>query len=155
MKALSVRAPWWWMILEAGKRTENRDWQSPPRAMIGETFLLHASAWWSTPQVHEAFLYAKEMAREEDWARVQAMPKPLTLAPMKADGGKIVGRARLANVVRNGPMPTDGWAVSNALGFILADVERIAEPIPFKGALGFFEVPDAILEGATWERCAP
>lgn len=36
----------------------------------------------------------------------------------------------------------DPWAIPGCLGLILADVEPLAEPVPFKGALGFFDVPD-------------
>ena len=42
MKALSVRAPWWWAILH-GKPVENRDWQTNYRGEV----LLHASKWWN------------------------------------------------------------------------------------------------------------
>ena len=38
MKALSVRAPWWWAILH-GKPVENRDWHTNFRGVV----LLHAS----------------------------------------------------------------------------------------------------------------
>ena len=39
MKALSVRAPWWWFILNCGKDVENRTWKTDFRGRI----LLHAS----------------------------------------------------------------------------------------------------------------
>jgi hypothetical protein len=39
----------------------------------------------------------------------------------------------------------DPWAIPGQLGFILDDVEPLAQPIPFKGKLGFFEVPDSVL----------
>ncbi len=39
----------------------------------------------------------------------------------------------------------DPWAVPGVLGLILADVVPLAAPVPFKGALGFFEAPDGIL----------
>lgn len=39
MKALSIKQPWAWMILHAGKDIENRDWPTGYRG----TFLIHAS----------------------------------------------------------------------------------------------------------------
>jgi hypothetical protein len=43
------------------------------------------------------------------------------------------------------------WAVPGAMGLLLGEVEIIGTPIPFKGALGFFDVPDSVLAGATWK----
>jgi hypothetical protein len=101
-------------------------------------------------------------------------PSDLTL-------GAIVGRARLASVVltvsgghRVEPNPSpigltcalcgaivqeppracpkaDPWAEPGKFGLILADIERIASPIPLRGGRGFFEVDDGILSGATFE----
>lgn len=34
MKALSVRAPWWWFILHAAKDIENRDWSTRFRGTV-------------------------------------------------------------------------------------------------------------------------
>jgi hypothetical protein len=39
MKALSIRQPWAWLILNAGKDIENRDWPTHFRGR----FLIHAS----------------------------------------------------------------------------------------------------------------
>ena len=152
MRALSIRAPWWWFILHAGKRIENRDWKAAPAFMVGHTFLLHSSAWWNMEEFGEDWESGKAMASAEAWERVRSMPGPLTPRQIKADNGKIVGRARLDRVERN-PHAFDGWRVPGALGLILVDVERIAEPVPLKGALGFFDVPDELLAGATWEPC--
>jgi len=44
MKALSVRAPWWWYIVRGYKDIENRDWYSGYRGEAG----IHASKWWNT-----------------------------------------------------------------------------------------------------------
>jgi hypothetical protein len=44
MRALSIRQPWAWCILHAGKDIENRDWQPcNPGLRFRGTFLLHAS----------------------------------------------------------------------------------------------------------------
>mgnify|MGYP006363525131 CR=1 FL=1 len=34
MKALSIRAPWWWAILYAGKDIENREWATRFRGPV-------------------------------------------------------------------------------------------------------------------------
>ena len=48
---------------------------------------------------------------------------------------------------------TDSPWYMGGFALVLAYVERLAVPVPFKGALGFFEVPEELLEGAAWERC--
>ena len=49
MKALSIRAPWWFCILHNGKDIENRDWSTRYRGPV----LIHASKWWSLRAVAE------------------------------------------------------------------------------------------------------
>ena len=39
MLALSIRQPWAWLILRAGKDVENRDWSTKVRGRV----LIHAS----------------------------------------------------------------------------------------------------------------
>ncbi len=52
-------------------------------------------------------------------------------------------------VLRRVPPPAcpkaDPWAIPGCVGLILADVEPLPAPAPFRGALGFFEVPDELL----------
>lgn len=145
MKAISIRQPWVWMILNAGKRRENRDWKAPPRFIIGETILIHASATFRNEDVYEDFLAAKEMASDEAWAEVQARFPEITLRMLKEQAGGLVARARVVDAVWNGDNPDDPWAVPGAVGIILADVVPLPALIPYKGALGFFDVPDSVL----------
>ena len=51
MKALSTRAPWWWCILYAGKRIENRGDTFPKR--YRGPVLIHASKWWSETKLRD------------------------------------------------------------------------------------------------------
>ena len=46
MKALSVRAPWWWAILN-GKPVENRDWYTSQRGRV----YIHASKFWKIDEI--------------------------------------------------------------------------------------------------------
>jgi hypothetical protein len=47
VKALSVRSPWRWFILHAGKDIENRDWPTKFRGIID----LNASKWWNEMEI--------------------------------------------------------------------------------------------------------
>jgi len=49
VKALSVRAPWWWAILHLGKDIENRDWSTNYRGKI----YLHAGKFWKDADIEE------------------------------------------------------------------------------------------------------
>lgn len=158
MKALSIRQPWTWAILHAGKSIENRDWKesspslSQARALVrsGERFLLHASA-------------AMTRKEQTDFNIAYAMIRPDTDAPgapvkhAMCFGG-IVGIARIVYIIRE-DISAEGYAhrasadVAAArnspwffgpVGLLLADVKQLPF-VPFKGALGFFDVPDDLV----------
>lgn len=163
MKALSIRQPWAWAILNADKRLENRDWAG---CAYRGAVLLHAS---KSVGTRDEFDDAVEtiLAIANPAAGAERIAFLRTLAAMQIGGrgyhhaeghwvpapelrrGGIVGRARIHSVIRGGSdLSADQrawWAGGFAL--VLADVE----PLPFvpcKGALGFFDVPDYALARA-------
>lgn len=134
MKCLSGRQPWWWAILHAGKRIENRRWNTHYRGPI----LLHAAKG-CTPREYREGLdwmfnsignnFAYHIPRLEEMQR-----------------GGIVGRARVVDVIPVGGLPATfappgidmRWHMPEQFGFVLEDVE----PLPFlpcNGALGLWE----------------
>lgn len=131
MKALSIRAPWWWFILHGGKSVENRDWPTRYRGPVW----IHASKWFRLDDVVENFDFARNIAVRQG----RELPS-VTLRDLRDRGGHIVGRARIVDCVSRSDSP---WFFGPH-GFVLADVEPLAEPIPCKGALGFFDVSEAM-----------
>ena len=144
MKALSGRQPWWWAILHAGKRIENRRWNTSYRGPI----LLHASKGCTVDEFEGACDSMMDVFGRGFAAQIpelSAMPR-----------GGIVGRARIVGCLPpdqyeaaqtgdvGGTMPHDidlRWWAEGQFGFVLADVE----PLPFvawPGSLGLFHVPD-------------
>lgn len=126
MKALSIRQPWAWFIVNGFKNVENRLWKTDFR---GE-FLIHASAGCTYQEYHDAYAFAEKAAN--------ILPRTFPNYPVFADlqRGGIVGKARLVNCVTESDSP---W-FTGPFGFVLADVQ----PLPFqpcKGMLKFFEVP--------------
>ena len=118
--ALSIRQPWAWLILYAGKDIENRDWPTKHRG----PFLIHAS---------------KGMTRDEYENGLNTLDEirpSLALPPFEdLPRGGIVGSVILADCVNDSDSP---WFFGD-FGFVLRD----ATPLPFrpyKGALGFFRV---------------
>ena len=124
MKALSIRQPWAWLIVNGHKDVENRTWSTRFR---GE-FLVHASKGMTATEYSDVcrFLHAD---RRLDHL-LDVLPRAVDL-----ERGGIVGSAHLVETDLYLQSP---WYMG-AVGFVLAN----AKPLPFrplKGALGFFEV---------------
>jgi len=131
MKALSIRPPWWWAILH-GKPVENRDWYTGVRGR----FALHASKFWKPGEIDDDWEDVLFMA-EKDKITV---PEP-RWQEVKDAGGCIVGSVEIYDCVREHP---SAFFVGK-YGFLLREPVAFEKPIPFKGALGFFEVPDSVI----------
>jgi hypothetical protein len=119
--ALSVRAPWWWFILHGGKDIENRDWPTKVRGRV----YIHASKWFSRMEVTDDYLFAWKIAPGSN---------PIGLSSMKDLGGHLVGSVEIVECTHASTSP---WFFGS-YGFVLRDPFILREPIPCKGALGFF-----------------
>ena len=123
---LSIRQPWAWAILHAGKDVENRDWTTRVRGRV----LVHASKGCTRDEWTDAAYSIARIANE------------LAVPELKAlDRGGIVGSIDIVNCVEDSASP---WFVGK-YGFVLAN----PRPLPFttcKGQLGFFECPPDALE---------
>lgn len=131
MKALSIKQPWAWAILHAGKDVENRDWPTLGRGRIA----LHASAGMTRSEYLE-FL--------EVYGRIVESGAVDVTVPDSADleRGAIIATFNLVGCVKYSPSP---WFFGK-YGFVLEDVTPLPEPIPCSGKLGFWEVPTGIVE---------
>jgi hypothetical protein len=139
MKALSIRQPWAWAIIHAGKDVENRDWSDrylgmrDARELVksGERFLIHAAAGMTIAEYEDALYTMKMISRQKPFPAGLKLPASCDLPR-----GGIVGSARLAEIVTHSPSP---W-FCGSVGLVLADVA--AESFrPMRGLLGFFRVP--------------
>lgn len=138
MKALSIRQPWAWAILHAGKDVENRSWSTPFR---GE-FLIHAAKGCGLSECAEALCTILDLypATYDKWPGRDAV-----------DRGGFVGKARVLDCRLNrADEPLSRWEEPGQFSFVLRDVQPIAF-IPYRHArdarLGFFDVPRAIYPG--------
>jgi hypothetical protein len=119
--ALSIRQPWTWAILYAGKRVENRTWATLFRGPI----FLHAGM-------------AVDWESLDDLAaEIRAVSEPRPAAVR----GALVATAQLVGCVRPESAPTGQrrW-VAGPWCFLLEDVKPLAEPIACGGRLGIFPV---------------
>lgn len=119
MKAISIRQPWAWAIVHAGKDVENRTWRTPFRGRV----LIHAAARVVPADYQSAIrTIAAITGRHEPGAGAVRL-------------GGIIGEATVVDCVDGHGSP---WFFG-PYAFVLAD----AKPLPFmpcRGRLGFFEV---------------
>ncbi|MBN9529764.1 MAG: hypothetical protein J0H82_26390 [Alphaproteobacteria bacterium] len=144
--ALSVRAPWWWAILHAGKDVENRSRRNGFRGRVW----LHASAWHRPTAIAidmgsmaDVYDHTPWQTRDPRHNRVRDfnIDKHEALRDLKTAGGHIVGSVEVVDCVTASASP---W-FCGPVGFVLRDPVVLSRPIPCKGALGFFRVPASVL----------
>lgn len=149
--ALSFLQPWVWLLLKGFKDVENRD-QRPWAKVLGQRIALHASRGWDDGAV----ILARELVDAEIAAQARA-------AGLERRGA-IVGTALLAGAVEvaatDDTMDTlravqvvgdltreqvdqvlrSKWTFGR-WGLVFVERRELVEPIPCKGALGFWRVP--------------
>lgn len=116
-KALSIRQPWAWAIVHAGKDIENRSWATKFRGPV----CIHAANGMTKREMHAALQFMEDAG----------ITLPATM-PMRKGG--IIGVAEITDCVSSSASP---WFMGQ-YGFVL----RNARPVPFipvKGALSFFD----------------
>jgi hypothetical protein len=148
MKALSIRQPWAWEIVQGFKVVEFRSWKTN----IREPILIHASKTIGTK-------HQEELRLEEERIWLKDIDRDL---PDYFDRGGIIGRATLIDCVQRtepslvrqifkkfidkrpppGTAPrTDREWFRDLYGFILSDARPLPF-VPYPGKQRFFNVPD-------------
>lgn len=118
--ALSIRQPWAWAIISAGKDIENRDWSTRFRGPV----CIHAAKGMTRAEYADA---RDSIRYAADWS----LDVPL-MTDLKRGG--IIGVAEIVDCVEESASP---WFFGR-YGFVLQNA-RPVEFIPVRGALGFFE----------------
>lgn len=127
--ALSIRQPWAWAIVCAGKDIENRSWQAVNHGLRQRgRICIHA---------------AKGMSRDEYEEARDFMAGIGVTCPAPADLARaaIVGSAKVVDVVSESDSP---WFFGPR-GLVLRDAE-VWSPIPCIGQLGYFDWKRADIE---------
>jgi len=132
VKALTVRQPWAGAIAHQTKRVENRTWKLPAKHE-GARILIHAAA---RPDRH-AEVFGDHL---DVYSAIIAVA---TITDCHFDNGSQVCCSY--------------WAQPGLYHWELADVTALPEPVPAKGALGFWtpdeEIVNAVLRqetGVAW-----
>lgn len=132
MKALSIKQPWLWAITDLDKQVENRTWK-PFSSNIGQRICLHAS-------------------KADDRSGVPAIRQISGVdVPDGLPRGAIVAIATLAGwISETGISPaydhlkSDKWFFG-PIGWVLEDIQKLDNPIPCRGALGLWDIPQGIM----------
>jgi hypothetical protein len=126
MRELSIRSPWWWAILHAGKDIENRDWPTRYRGRV----LIHASKWFGRQDIIDDMAFIRRASGTTE--------PPVMLGDFRTIGGHLVGTVEIVDCVEQSASP---WFFGR-YGFVLRNPEPLDKPILCRGALGFF-APEA------------
>lgn len=122
MKALSIRQPWAWLIVNGYKTVENRPRSTEYRGQI----LLHAS----------------KTLDKDGYEYCSSILNIPTVDMFSRMSGGFVGLANIVDCVTSSQSP---W-FTGPVGWVMSDPQSI-DFIPYRGQLGLFTVPDDILEG--------
>jgi len=150
MKALSLRQPWAWAILHAGKRVENRTWKCGFRG----PFLIHAAKGCTREEYEQACAWMVErgLISWPTWTPDgPARPPDLDDLPR----GGIVGRARIVDLLRpcaerahpdlvacDAPCTCGrAWHMGSQYGYVLDDVVELPFT-PARGLQRFFDLDE-------------
>lgn len=137
MKAISLWQPWASLWLTDAKVHETRHWPTSHRGWL----VVHAAK----RKIDDFSGDRLDDICDSLWGHHWGLELPL---------GALIGRVRLVGCTRTNDMPighrhTDDFACGNFLNgryaWQRAAFEVFAEPIPYRGQQGMFEVPDNIL----------
>jgi len=123
MKAISLRAPWWWLVIYGGKDIENRSRGTSYRGPV----LIHASSWWEPNEVKRTLDFCPASS-----FLMNGMP-PIWL--LRQRGAHVVGVVDLVDVVTESASP---W-FRGRFGYVLENPRQL-DPCPAAGRLGLFEL---------------
>lgn len=156
MKALAIRQPWAWAVINGIKDIENREWgESYPARRFAERFrgrfVVHASAnHLSDARWNEEWDGYCDTALRAWRAGGTGCAEAHEVIPDVSEDlsfGRLLGTVELIAVVTQSPSP---WFFG-PVGLVLREPRRFTQPIPFSGRQGFFDVPDELLPP---EACA-
>jgi hypothetical protein len=137
VKALSLRQPWAWLVVHAGKTIENRVWNTHYR---GE-FLIHAAKGMTPMEYSGVFLFLQRRGLSIDLPSYFDLPRGGVVGVAKVDGvlhpytpaDHARYTASVASLEANRADVDVRWHMQEQFGFVLANVR----PTPFVPCAGF------------------
>ena len=130
MKILSIRQPWAWAIIHAGKDVENRSWPTKVRGRV----LVHAGLKQTHDDWDDCMDFMDEWFPMPSEERLRRRARAIN--DHAAQRGGIVGSVEIVDCVSE---HTSLW-FAGPFGFVLRD-PRPLRFMPLRGRLGFFDAP--------------
>ncbi len=122
MRALSIRQPWAWLVVNGYKDIENRTWSTNFRGRI----YVHAG---------------QRMVVDDYPEQRQYITQAGIVIPVLLARGAIIGEVTITGCLAASDSP---W-FCGPYGFTLEDPEAYDTPVPFRGQLGFFPVDESLI----------
>ena len=132
MRALTLTQPWAGLVASGVKLIENRPWK-PPTKMMGERFAIHASRAVDLDTIAELDV-DHDIPERPVWRITSAIVGVATLDTYVTD---------VRQIAEYMAPEQERWFFG-PVGFVLRDVVQLASPVPCKGALGFWTLPDDV-----------
>lgn len=159
MRAMTLTQPWSGLVASGIKLIENRPRSMVKREDIGKPFAIHASReinestfariYEIAPELRPELATTREMSRWHQLARITSAVIAVATIDKVFEGGwdaESIAKHSDALCFSNGsPLgPTQVRWFFGPVGYALRDVRALAVPVPCKGQLGFWTLPDEI-----------
>lgn len=123
MLALTVRQPWAWAIIHAGKDVENRTWPTKHRGPLA----IHAATkMWQGGRDELHNLVAFDVPPEDELIR-----------------GAVIGVVDLVDCVPSFAIAEQSksmWAIAGQYHWLLSNPRALSRPMPYRGQPGLFGI---------------
>lgn len=119
MKAISIRQPFAWLVVNGIKDVENRTWETSHRGLI----LIHAS------------MRKMNKAQWDALSEVCALAGVPVPQPSAIAYGAVIGAAHLEDIARSS---RSEWWDRKSFAWVLSHAGGLTTPIPLLGKLGVF-----------------
>ena len=143
MKALTFLQPWASLTMMGAKKFETRSWKTDFRG----SFLIHASA--KRPTRAEVVSYNANPLFLDFIPDIEALPYGALIGKCDLVGiyrtEDITDPSTMINIMLNAHEKAFGNFEDGRYAWGLDELQPFKQPIPFKGALRFWEFPDHLL----------
>jgi hypothetical protein len=133
VKALTLKRPWAWAIIHAGKRVENRTWKPTADILRGDWFAIHAGKGWDL----DGHMFIHQQITTD--VPTEFRDPQGIVAVCRCEGIM----ASTMGLIRAGMEDQVKW-FCGPVGWVLRDVIPV-HPVPCRGAQMLWEVPADLL----------
>jgi hypothetical protein len=139
MKVLSVRQPWAWAIIHGGKDVENRVWETKHRGPLA----IHAGKKFDFTR--EDWNNALSGAYGETYWKMAGGFNQSRPFPGDHPKGAIIGIVDIVDCIPDSACDNPWKAEGDNFWCWIVENPRPVEPLPMKGQLGLWTIPDDLL----------